>query len=488
MIYSSGSFSQSLNSDGSERRPAVAGQFYPASETELTKMLLGFFQEVKPVSEKHALAIISPHAGYVYSGRVAATAFAALEDAAVYKTVFLIGSSHHFGFDWAALYPGQAFHTPLGRVEIDTAVCKQLASDGSHFKYSSETHSKEHSLEVQLPFLQYRLKENFKIVPILLGTFNPQSCKKIAATLSPYLTPENLFVISTDFSHYPAYTDAVKADKAAMDAICSLIPKTFLQTVEQIPSAKIKGMATVCCGWTSVLTLMYMAEKIKSAEILPLAYMNSGDADSGDTARVVGYWAAALYDRGEAPVNKTGLSEDERKLLLALARSSIHEFLLTGKLPPAGEAAGSAALSAHCGAFVTLHKNGKLRGCIGRFTSDKALWMVVQEMAVAAATADTRFKAVTAEEMKEIDIEISVLSPLKKIESVNEIILGTHGIYISSGNRLGTFLPQVATETGWSLEEFLGHCSRDKAGLGWDGWKTADVFIYTAEIFGEKNH
>jgi hypothetical protein len=146
----------------------------------------------------------------------------------------------------------------------------------------------------------------------------------------------------------------------------------------------------------------------------------------------------------------------------------------------------SATIKQHCGAFVTLKKRGDLRGCIGRFITESPLYLIVRDMAVAAGTQDPRFTAVTADELKNIDIEISVLSPLQKINSIDEIEMGTHGIYIVKGSSTGTFLPQVATETGWTKEQFLGHCAQDKAGIGWNGWKDADIYIYTAVVFGEK--
>jgi AmmeMemoRadiSam system protein A len=142
-------------------------------------------------------------------------------------------------------------------------------------------------------------------------------------------------------------------------------------------------------------------------------------------------------------------------------------------------------LKIHAGAFVTLKENGSLRGCIGRFTANIPLYRLIREMAVAASTEDSRFDPVRMNEIPGLEMEISVLSPLKKITSADEIILGKHGIYIKKGYNSGTFLPQVATETGWSVDEFLGHCSRDKAGIGWDGWKKAELFTYEACVFSE---
>jgi AmmeMemoRadiSam system protein A len=138
------------------------------------------------------------------------------------------------------------------------------------------------------------------------------------------------------------------------------------------------------------------------------------------------------------------------------------------------------------GAFVTLKEEGALRGCVGRFIVEEPLWKVVQQMAIASSTQDNRFPPVDPKEIGKISIEISVLSPMRRIKSPDEIELGKHGIYITKGYYSGTFLPQVATETGWSKEDFIGHCSRDKAGLGWDGWKNADLYIYEAAVFSEE--
>jgi AmmeMemoRadiSam system protein A len=179
------------------------------------------------------------------------------------------------------------------------------------------------------------------------------------------------------------------------------------------------------------------------------------------------------------------LTEEDKKNLLAIARDSIEYYLLngrkyTGEVHTLGE-----NLERCAGAFVTLLKKGNLRGCIGRFTTDLPLYRIVQDMAIASATSDYRFDQVTMDEMPDITIEISVLSPMKKIESIDEIEMGRHGIYIRKGALSGTFLPQVATQTGWSKEEFLGHCARDKARIGWEGWKNAEIFVYEAFVFGE---
>jgi len=302
--------------------------------------------------------------------------------------------------------------------------------------------------------------------------------------LRPYFNSKNLFVISTDFAHYPNYNDANVNDKRTADAILSNSPITFLKTLEDNEGKRIKNLATSACGWTSILTLLYLTEKSNEFTYTSIDYKNSGDSKYGEKDRVVGYCAIAVTQK---PKSETGfqLSDDDKKQLIQVAKNTIDQYIRNNKKPDIDTSNFSANLMAKCGAFVTLHKNGNLRGCIGRFTANEPLYKIVQEMAVASATQDSRFPKVTKSELPEIVIEISVLTPLKKINSIDEIEMGKHGIYIKKGYNSGTFLPQVATETGWSKDEFLGHCSRDKAGLTWDGWKNAEIFIYEAIVFGE---
>lgn len=186
------------------------------------------------------------------------------------------------------------------------------------------------------------------------------------------------------------------------------------------------------------------------------------------------------------------LTDKDRIELLNIARKTI-EYCLKENITssPSFDKMGivepnQLVMKAHCGAFVTLHNKGRLRGCIGNFNPNYELYKVIRDMAVQSAFKDNRFHSPTLEEMKEIDIEVSVLTPFNKIRNVSEIKLGKHGIYIMNEGRSGTFLPQVATETGWSLMEFLGHCSQDKMGLGWNDWQNAEIFTYESEVFGEK--
>lgn len=481
--------SQNHEQPKNDRRPAVAGQFYAGDAAMLNKDLKALFDKASPKKVNDVLAIISPHAGYVFSGEVAATAINQIDENKEYTDIFVIGSSHSSYFSAASVYCDGDFITPLGTVEVDTDLAKKLVKENAIIKNYKDVHIFEHSLEVQLPFLQYKMKKPFRIVPIVVGTSDAADCKKIAKALQPYLNSDNLFVISTDFSHYPNYENAKKVDHLTAQAIESNSPAQLLEALKYNEKLYIPNLATSLCGWSSVLTLLYMTENLDDITISTLQYKNSGDSPVyGDSLRVVGYNAMAVSGIIKKKMNEDfSLSSKDKEDLLDIARNTLTEFIKNGKIPAIDTAGFSGVIKQNCGAFVTLHKKGQLRGCIGRFEADKPLYLVIQDMAIAASTEDYRFSRVVADELKLIDLEISVLSPLKLIKSIDEIELGKHGIYIKKGNRGGTFLPQVATETGWTKEEFLGHCAEDKAGLGWYGWKDADIYIYSAIVFGEKD-
>jgi len=470
-----------------DRPPAVAGTFYPAGQEELRGMLAQLFRDAVPSKNiQHVVAIVCPHAGYVYSGGVAASAFNQIDPAKEYDNVFIIGSSHYVAFEGASIYSQGNFITPLGTVQVNTDLANQLIKNNTVFSDRTDAHAREHSLEVQVPFLQYRLKHAFKIVPIILGTQSPETCRRIAAALQPYLTQNNLFVISSDFSHYPSSADAKVVDKATADAILTNSPEQLLRSLARYEQKGIANLVTCLCGWTSVLTLLYMTEGNSGISLAHIQYKNSGDTEYGDKGRVVGYNAIAVSLNGNKNRAEFSLTEKEKKELLAIARSTVEQVVTHGKPPDISEQALSPVLRTNCGAFVTLKKHGDLRGCIGRFDASEPLYQVVQDMAIASSTQDTRFTPVEPKEIPDLVIEISVLTPMRRIHSIDDFQLGKQGIYMRKGYRSGTFLPQVATETGWTKEEFFGHCAQDKAGIGWDGWKEADLFVYEALVFGEE--
>lgn len=469
-----------------DREPCVAGQFYPGTAQELQSELKHLFAAAKPMKSDNTVAIISPHAGYVFSGGVAASAFNQVNPEKSYAHVFLIGSSHRTYFDGASVYNKGNYKTPLGTVKVDTGLANKLIGEHDVFSFREDAHATEHSLEVQVPFLQYHLKKDFSLVPIVVATQSDQTIAKIAEALRPYFNENNLFVISSDFSHYPPYPQAVEVDSTTAAAIAANSGQTFMEALKDNERLGIPNLATSMCGWSSMLTLLHLTEGNPNISYDLVEYKNSGDGPYGDRGRVVGYWAIAVQKKKSEPESGYNLEDGDKKKLLGIARQTITRWITAKEVPLIDTSELSPILLQPAGAFVSLHKNGELRGCIGRFNPQEPLYKVVQDMAIAAATSDTRFWPVKPKELKDIEIEISVLTPMIEIDSISQIELGRHGIYIKQGYCSGTFLPQVATNTGWSLEEFVGHCARDKAHIGWDGWKSADIFTYEAIVFDEK--
>ena len=469
------------------RQPAMGGQFYPGDKEELTKMISQFLEKVElPKIEREIRALIVPHAGYVFSGQVAAYGFKALQEQDI-KTVILIGSSHHQYLDEAVLDSSDVWQTPLGQIDLDTDLRDKLVKGSDLFKIDSSPHQPEHSLEVEVPFLQ-KVLGDFKLLPILVGhQLSKGDLDKISQTLIKYLDEQTLLIASSDMSHYPVYEQANQADEKVIEAILTGQVAKLQETIGQIEKENISNLDTCLCGQAAVEVVMKAAQAIKVQEIKLLKYANSGDVDMGDKSQVVGY--AAISFLGESrtvPLTSSQgqlLSKEQKSQLLEIAKTSVEKYILENKMPDF--TITDSLLNESLGSFVTLKKHGQLRGCIGRFEPDIPLFQVVSQMAVAAATQDARFKPVQANELNDLDYEISVLSPLRKIDDWREIELGKHGVQIKQGSRSGVFLPQVATENNWDLDKFMGELCSQKAGLSWDCWKDgqADIYVFTAEVF-----
>ena len=474
-------------------RPATqANRFYTGDARELS-------EEVDSLLALHrgetvyrdVAALIVPHAGYYFSGNVAAAAYMTMPKDKQYKRIFLLGPSHHEWLDGASVNTEADYYaTPLGQVKVDRETAVALTAAASVFRYEPKAHDREHCLEVQLPFLQRRFGNGKStqtsedsvppIVPIIISTNDFQKLKRIAEALKPYLTEENLFIVSSDFSHYPKYEDACKVDARTGKAVESGDVEQFIAALEENARSGVRNLATSACGELAIATLLMMIDS--TYEVKHLMYQNSGDADESDHSRVVGYHAFAIVRNGQTRTDADfSLSDEEKRMLKEIAMTSIKDSL-DGK-PISHHSPLTSHLSEKCGAFVSLHKHGRLRGCIGHFGEDMPLHEIVAEMARAAAFEDPRFMPVTADELADIDIEISVLTPMRRIQSLDEFELHRHGIYIRKGYRSGTYLPQVADEVNWTKEEFVSHCAQDKAGIGWDGWKDAELYVYEAIVF-----
>jgi len=478
------------------RQPAVSGQFYPADKNSLQNMVNTFLSNVRSsVVEKapsEIYGIIVPHAGYIFSGQVAAYSFKALEGK-TYDTVILIGQSHHYYLSKSALYDGEGFSTPLGDVLADRDFISELSKKSELFEINNLAHRDEHSLEVELPFLQTVLKNKFKIVPILVSGFSTKQCNEIAnaivSVIKTFPDKRFLFVISTDMSHYPKYEDANFVDKEALKALEKFDPELLKSTNDRLLSKGYKNLSCIFCGEQAVLVGMFSAKLLGANTIKVLHYANSGDTPLyGDKTRVVGYCAVVLgksenkssQKKGEEKMSEFSISEKNQKILLDLARRTIREYLRSKKIPPFET--DDPELKTPSAVFVTLNKHHNLRGCIGTTVPQLPLYQAVQQMAIASAFEDYRFSPVTEQELKDIKIEISVLSPLKKVKSADEIKPNIHGVVVRRGGRSGLFLPQV-WEHFSNKEDFLNELCYQKAGLNPDAWRDPNTELYIFTVF-----
>jgi AmmeMemoRadiSam system protein B/AmmeMemoRadiSam system protein A len=469
-----------------ERQPYAAGRFYTSDRKELVAELDALFDEcLKVEAPGLARAIIVPHAGYVYSGSVAASAFATTPKKGSYKNIFIIGSTHVMGFSGASVYESKDYVTPLGVAATNRMITNKL-KESTLFTFPEHFHDNDHVIEVVIPFIQSYYEDNPQIIPIIIGTDDRNTIKKMAETLRPWFTSENLFVISSDFSHYPYYDDAVVVDNLTAEALMSANPDQFLKVLRNNSSKRIPGLATSMCGWSSGLLLLDMIQGSPGLDFKKINYQNSGDSRYGDKSGVVGYNAIGLYEKGDLFDSELSFTDKEKEELFRIARLSIESWLNNRRYPTIDGSGIDQKLKEKYGAFVTLKIDGVLRGCIGKFVSDDPLYKAVSESAISSAFSDPRFPQLTKDEYPNIDIEITVLGPMKRIYDKNEIVLGRHGVYIRQGSMAGTLLPQVAIENGWDVDEFLEYTSQYKAGIGRSGWKRAELYIYEGVVFEEK--
>lgn len=463
---------------GQVRPSALAGTWYPADPDALRQMVDGLLAAVAPV-DGAPLALLVPHAGYAYSGPVAAAGFAQLTQGR-YDVAVILGSDHREPIAAPiAVWPDGGFQTPLGVVPVDGELARALIAADPRIVADTAAHRDEHVIEIALPFLQ-RVCPACRIVPVLMGTDDEEAVRALADALLKVLPGRQAVVIaSSDLSHYPAYEDALAADAATLAAIETGDPAAVRAAIAATMAKGTRNLATCACSEGPILVAMQVAQRLGADTVTVLRYANSGDAPAGDRYQVVGY-GAVMFWRYAPPE----LSPAARQALLTLARAAIAAHLATGTLPT--PQVDEPALQRRAGAFVTLKgEGGLLRGCSGHMAADQPLYRVVQQMAVAAAESDPRFPALKPEELDRIRIEIAVLSPLHRVRDPEQIRVGTDGLLIAKAGRQGVLLPQVPVQEGWDRAAFLeGLCA--KAGL-WNGcWKEgANLYSFTAVVFGE---
>jgi len=471
--------------------PNVSGSFYPDNPAELSRMLDNFITPAVPGEDSlDIFALIVPHAGYGYSGSTAGLAYQAIKGKG-YKTVVIIGSSHHYGFIGASVYPKGKFQTPLGTLEVDEEFSQKLLYRDKEIYFDPAAFREEHSVEVQLPFLQKSLA-GFKIVPIITGDCSLATCQRLAGLIKRAIgTRKDVLVIaSSDMYHGYDFQEAEIIDELTLSYLKNMDDQGLYYGLRE---QKLQ-----LCGGFGVVTTIILSKELGYDTLSVLRYTNSAivTQKKAKGTWTVGYAACLIGAKrnqgndAEHGRNRKGekemLNPAQRKKLLQIARNSIKRYLSTrNKLKLTEE---DPLLLKEMGAFVTLNKRGQLRGCIGSLVGRQPLYLTIRDMAIESAVGDPRFPQLKESELDEIEIEISVLSPMEKVDNPERIKLGTHGVLARRGFNSGVFLPQVATETGWSKEEFLSNLCSHKAGLDQDAWKekSTELYIFTAEVFSEK--
>ncbi len=481
------------------RQPAVAGQFYLGEANSLKEQINKYLAEAETEKiDGQIKAIMVPHAGYDYSAPVAAYSYKQLEGRQI-NTAIIISNSHSAYFNGVAVDESDAWQTPLGTVAVDKDLAAKIVQVDEAISFNSKVHANDHTLEVQLPFLQIVIDGNFKIVPILFGNTKDDSYQKLAKALADNLGKNDIVIISTDMSHYPSHEDANRIDQKTLEMIKTADVAKLESHITDIEIQNVPEEQTVICGVDGVKTVMEIYNLLGWDEIRILKYANSGDVAIGDKSSVVGYGAVAFTsppahllskERGakEEGVEINLLNKEQQKELLHIAKITVENYVKDKKTPEF--TVSDERLQRKEGAFVTLHKDGQLRGCIGQIVpSEKPLWQVVRDMAMVACSEDYRFNPVSEKELDKIDYEVSVLSVPASIDNWQNVELGKHGVIVRKGLRGGVFLPQVAAETGWTREEFLGQLCSQKAGLPSDCYKDKDINleVFTAQVFSEND-
>lgn len=470
------------------RKPAVSGMFYPVDKHVLDNDISDYLGEVKKKISARVRALIVPHAGYTYSGKIAAHGYKEVWESDI-DTVIILGPSHTKFFEGASIANKTHYETPFGLAEISERATKikvDLEREGL-FPNNENIHDNEHSIEVQIPFIQQVLSKA-KIIPVVIGSDTSfDELGKIGEILKKYIDERTLVVVSSDFTHYGSrfdyipFTDDIEnkikdLDYGAIEFIEKKDAREFYKYVED-------KKATIC-GKLPITILLSMFQDTDE-NVTVLKYDTSGSM-TGDFSNSVSYASIALWGE-ERPL----LDANEKKYLLGLARKTIENAFSGKGEPEVDEEKLSDNLKKVQGGFVTLHKDGALRGCIGHIIPQEPLYRCIMHNAANAAFHDSRFSPVTKEELSDIDIEISVLTVPEELdysstdELLEMIVPLKDGVILKNGWSRSTFLPQVWEQLPDKTEFFENLCA--KAGMRKDCWKDKNTVIevYHAFVFEE---
>ena len=471
----------------------IAGSWYTRNPDQLAAELQGYLDEASTVPLDSIQALILPHAGYQYSGRVAAFGVRQLSGRK-YKRVIVMGPTHRVPMGNVISFP-EATHvaTPLGEIPLDTAFIAELKKHRP-FQAVRMAHEGEHSVEIEFPLLQMVLKD-FQLVPLVVGQMDESSVQAAADVLRSLVDEKTLVVVSSDFTHYGANFNYLPFRTNVFENLKKLDMGAYAEIEKKSASGFVnyceKTGATIC-GLNPIAVLLAMLPENSRSHLLK--YDTSGRMMNDERSSVSylcvafsGTWIQGPPVPAREADSKAVLTADEKKTLLELARKTLAYYFEHRKKPSPGDLGITItpAMQAVMGAFVTLTEGGQLRGCIGEIAPYRPLYQAVMDHALNSALNDRRFPQVSPSEMSRLVFEISALTPPEPVDGYSEIQIGRHGMTLTKNGRSAVFLPQVAPEQGWTLEETLTHLSM-KAGLPPDAWEEGAEFeVFEAVVFSE---
>jgi AmmeMemoRadiSam system protein B/AmmeMemoRadiSam system protein A len=456
------------------RESPHAGTWYPGTDQELRQQINTFLQNAELHIDGEIYGLVSPHAGYIYSGPVAACAYYTIQNQ-TFNDIIVIGPSHHYGFIGVSVDTMAGRITPLGKVDFDLDLARAIIAQDKRIKYDPYAHNEEHSVEIQIPFLQVVQKE-LHLIEIVMGTQDMETCTILSdALVNACKGKRVLLIASSDLSHFHRQDAAEELDDRVIEAVTQYDPKMLFN--------RLQTDSCEACGGGPIITVMMATKALGANTSRALKYATSGTVTGDYSHGVVGYLAAVFYKTHDTDIGiDLGFSAAEKTQLKDIARRSIEAAVKGTKQPQFKNMTGK--LLDPYGVFVTLNKRGNLRGCIGRIIGDQPLYLSCQQMAIAAALEDPRFNPVRKDELDDLTIEISILTPPERITDFSKITIGPDGLIISKGYNRGLLLPQVAVEYGWTVEEFLEQTCH-KAGLPSNAYESpdAEVYKFSAEVF-----
>ena len=421
------------------RNPVVAGQFYPGTPDQLRSMI-GELVDEKAVKEE-VIGLVLPHAGYIYSGPVAGATISRIK---VKDTFIIMGPNHTGSGKPISIMTEGIWKTPLGEVEIDSELGKQILAASSYLQEDHVAHQYEHSIEVQLPFLQY-FKSDIKLVPIILAYASGATYKEIGKGLAKAIKESNkevVIIASSDMTHYEPQESAQRKDTQAIEAMLDLNEDELLKRVQELDISM--------CGYAPAVSLISAAKELGATRAELVKYQTSGDT-TGDYSSVVGYAGIIIKGAKMLP-------------LVRLAKETVETYVKEGKIPRLKEL--TPEMRGRAGVFVSIHKLGELRGCIGTFEPvEKNVAEETIANAISSATRDPRFPPVAPNELKDLTYNVDVLTKPEPIDSKDQLDPKKYGVIVECGWRRGLLLPDL--EGVDSVDEQIDIC-RQKAGIAPD--------------------